>query len=156
MNWEVVGVAAEIVGAIAVGVSLLYLAIQVKSQVTETRAAAIQETSEGFREGALPLLDPQVASIWVRGIEGIDELADASERIQFIAMVQTNFRIWENGFYQRQAGRLDSELWGAMERQYAAVYSTKGAQDIWALRRSFFGDEFQLYVEQVEPADYKI
>jgi hypothetical protein len=66
MNWDAIGALGELVGAIAVVISVLYLAGQVRSQVRETKLNAIHEVSHGFREGiAATFLDKQLAELFV-------------------------------------------------------------------------------------------
>ena len=49
-NWDAIGAVGEIIGALAVVISLLYLATQIKSQNRESRVAAMHDISVGFRE----------------------------------------------------------------------------------------------------------
>ena len=48
MNWEAIGVIAEVVGAVAVIVSLVYLAIQVSSNTRALRATASFDTTHSW------------------------------------------------------------------------------------------------------------
>ncbi len=46
MNWEAISAIGEIVGALAVVITLVYLAIQIREQNRESRAAAIDSLSQ--------------------------------------------------------------------------------------------------------------
>ncbi len=48
MNWEAIGAIAELVRAIAVVASLLYLAIQVRQNAEVNRATAFQDIFDGL------------------------------------------------------------------------------------------------------------
>ncbi len=48
MNWDAIGAVGEIVGALAVVVSLVYLAIQVRRQNRESSMLAMHEISQAF------------------------------------------------------------------------------------------------------------
>ena len=50
MNWEAIGASGELIGAMAVVVSVLYLAYQVRAQVRESRLAAMHEVSDAFHQ----------------------------------------------------------------------------------------------------------
>ena len=50
LNWDAIGAVGEIVGALAVVVSLIYLATQIRTQNIEARLAAVHEISVGFCE----------------------------------------------------------------------------------------------------------
>ena len=151
MNWDAIGAIGELLGAMAVVVSVLYLAFQVRGQVREAQLAAIHEVSEGFREGiAATFMDPYLSSVFARGKDDITVL-DQTERIQFIAFIQRNYRVWEDAFYQYRAGRLDPPHWSSMERQYSALLSWPGVRWVWSMRREFFTPEFMRYVDGLEP-----
>jgi hypothetical protein len=156
MNWEAVGALGELLGASAVVVSVLYLAVQVRSQVRETRLNALHEVSEGFREGiAATFLDQQLSELFVRGKDDPDALTEA-ERVQFIAFMQRNYRVWEDAFYQRREGRLDEPLWRSMERQYSALLTWPGVQWVWRIRREFYTPAFREYVDELEPGPHPL
>ena len=154
MNWTAVGAIGELVGAVAVVVSVLYLAWQVRRQVQEAQLAAIHEVSEGFREGiAATFLDEQRAELFVAAKDGVEELTEA-QRLQFVAFIQRNYRVWEDAFYQRRQKRLDEPHWRSMERQYSALLSWPGVQWVWSIRRDFFTPEFREYVDGLEPGSH--
>ena len=48
MNWDAIGACAEVVGAIGVVVSLVYLAIQVRSNTSALKAGASFETTHSW------------------------------------------------------------------------------------------------------------
>lgn len=154
MSWDAVGALGELVGAIAVVISVLYLAWQVRSQVQETQLAAIHEVSHGFREGiAATFLDKQLAELFVAAKDGPENLTEA-ERLQFVAFVQRNYRVWEDAFYQRRQGRLDEPHWRSMERQYSSLLSWPGVRWVWEIRRDFYTPEFAAYVDGLEPGPH--
>ena len=156
MDWQALSAIGEATGAVAVVISVLYLAHQIRIQSAETRLAAIHEVSVGFREGiAATFLDPQLARVFHLGKDGPEHL-DPAERIQFIALVQRNWRVWEDVFYQYRDGRLNEPLWRSMERQYSALLVWPGVQWVWSIRRDFYTPEFGRYVDTVEPKDHPI
>ena len=87
MDWDAVGAAREIIGALAVVVSLVYLAKQIGQNTKQ-----VEEQSKTQRFNVLGILgdqwrdfrrnitsNPEVASIWRRGNESLDQL-DQDER----------------------------------------------------------------------------
>ena len=154
MNWDAVGAIGELIGAVAVVISVLYLAWQVRSQVQEEKVTAIHEVSEGFREGiAATFMDRQLAELFVKAKDDAQSLGEV-DRLQFVAFIQRNYRVWEDAFYQRQEGRLDEAHWRSMERQYASLLSWPGVQWVWSIRREFYTTEFREYVDALEPGPH--
>jgi hypothetical protein len=154
MNWDAVAAIGELIGAIAVVVSVLYLAWQVRGQVRETRLTAILEVSEGFREAiAATFMDRQLAELFVKAKDGAEGMGEV-DRIQFVAFVQRNYRVWEDAFYQHRQGRLDEPHWRSMERQYSSLLSWPGVRWVWSIRRDFYTREFRDYVDSLEPGPH--
>ena len=61
MNWEEVGAIGQVLGSIAVFITLGYLAVQVRHQRQETRRALSQGRGEAVRELVLLLQDEKLA-----------------------------------------------------------------------------------------------
>jgi hypothetical protein len=83
---------AEIVGAIAVVVSLLYLGIQVREQNRESRLAAMHEIAVGLREAYSEFANIKNAELLIRGNEDYDKLDDA-EKLVLITLWTNVFRV---------------------------------------------------------------
>ncbi len=122
MNWEALGSIAELVAALAVLVTLIFLTIQVKTNNELTRRANRDKTIEQFNAWRQLIgSDPHVANIWMRGCRG-DNLSEA-ENLQFIELTKSLFLIYaawslraqENGqddVMEIAAGSLAEELNG--------------------------------------------
>ena len=119
MNWEAIGAIGEILGAVAVVISLIYLALQIRTQNVESRLAAMHEISVGFRDSISTFADPQMAELFVRANCGEEPLTE-SETLQLVVGIQRIFRVWEEAYGQHLRGRLDAEIWEAMIRQYSS------------------------------------
>ena len=146
MNWEAIGAIGEIVGAMAVFVSLVYLALQIRNQNKESRVSSVHEITEAFRQSIESLSRPDIAPLYVRGVKGLDELEEW-ERLAFIALVQGLARVWEEAYYQHSEGRLDDSIWAAMDAQYTDWVSAKGLQEFWQLRKLYYRSEFREHVD---------
>jgi len=96
MNWEAIGTIAEGVGATAVVVSLIYLAVQIRQNTKQ-----IEEQARGQRFAVLGLLgdqwrgfrsqvtnSPEVASVWRRGNENLFDLDEDAQVIFDLLMVE--------------------------------------------------------------------
>ena len=149
MNWEAIGAIGESLGAFAVFVSLVYLATQIRSQNKESRIASVHDITEAFRQSTGLLCNPEISQIYAKGIRGTDGLEEW-ELISFIATVQLLLRVWEEAFHQNSENRLDGSTWTAMETQYCDLISAEGVQEVWAIRKLFYRQEFREYVESLD------
>ena len=63
MNWNTIGAVGEIVGALVVVVSLVYLALQIRTQNTQSKLAPDHEISVGFRDATAKFANPDMSDI---------------------------------------------------------------------------------------------
>ena len=156
VDWDAIGAVGEIIGALAVVASLIYLATQIKTQIRESRIAAVRETTANLMEAYVPLQEAQMADVWARGSKDYDALTE-SERVQFVAFVNRYLRSLEGTFYQASEGLLDARIWAGIERHVGTVMSTPGVQQMWPLRKHSYSEDFQNFIENLdENTDYKI
>ena len=156
MNWNVdtITALAEVVGAIGVIVSLFYLAIQIRVNNKEARLAAMHEISEGFRDSISTFTNAEMAGVATRGNEDFDALSDA-EILQLTAGYQIMLRLWEEAFYQNNAGRLDAVIWDGIISEYSSFLPAPSFNRIWLLRRDYFPTDFQTLVDELMPSHQK-
>ena len=146
---------AEIVGAIAVVMSLLYLGAQVRNQNVETRLAAMHETAVGLREAYSPFGNIENAKLLVRANEDYDRLEDA-EKLVLITLWTNVFRVWEEAFIQNLEGSLVGRHWEAIVRQITTIFSVPSVPKIWSLRKHYYDTEFREFIENLEAGEWKL
>lgn len=154
MNWVAIGAIGEFIGAFAVVISLVYLAVQIRAQNKESRIAAMHEIAVAYRESNIPFADSNLADILTRAHTNTDSLSEA-EVVQLIVGVQGVFRVWEEAYYQHISGRLDANLWQAILREYTSYLSGPGFDFVWQLRKNYHNDEFRLFVDELPRTEYK-
>jgi len=103
MNWEAIGAIGEIIGAIAVVASLIYLSVQIRhnSRQVEQQTSALNAESitateiahSTFRQSIIN--NPDVASLWRRAHESFNEL-NADEKMQAGTLFQEFCWTWHN------------------------------------------------------------
>jgi hypothetical protein len=92
MNWEALGAIGEIVGAVAVVVTLGYLAVQIRQNTRSLRAAAVQEVVRSANEwSSLQVRDAKLSVIFAKGINDYSSLS-AEQQAQFSHMLYVAFR----------------------------------------------------------------
>ena len=154
MNWNAIGAVGEIVGAAAVVVSLVYLAVQIRTQNREAKLAAMHEISAGFRDALRAFADENMATLFASANEDYDSLSDAKV-IQLISGLYPILRVWEEAYIQSEQGRLDDRIWKAMNSQFSSYMTLPAMERVWNLRRGHFDQKFQEFVKQLESAEVK-
>ena len=155
MNWEAIGAIGEILGASAVVLTLIYLAVQIRAQNRESRISSVHETTGAIRNAMSLLVDGDTAEIVVKGINGFDEMSDV-ERLRYIMLSMVVLRVYEEAYYQVGQSRLDDYIWEGMKSQLTDFLGTDGAQKIWQLRGHQFGSEFRDFVDKLEATKYAL
>ena len=99
MNWEAIGAIGEIAGAIAVVVTLVYFAMQLRQYATGLQSATFHTTMQEFNQINVAQLDPTLADLFDRGMNNPDSLT-STENYQFVWIARVYVNIWENMYQQ--------------------------------------------------------
>ncbi|MDA0994927.1 MAG: hypothetical protein O3A13_15010 [Proteobacteria bacterium] len=88
MNWDAIAAIAELLAALGVVGSLVYLAGQVRGSLNQARQAAIQSVVNQMNNVWTRVsADRDHADIWVRGSKGISNLKDETDGVRFSAFL---------------------------------------------------------------------
>jgi len=153
MNWEAIGAIGEIVGALAVVVSLVYLGLQIRTQNNETQMSSVHDILEALRNEVSAFKNSENATLYAKGTADFDCLSDA-EQIQYIALSLGPMRVWEEAYLQYVSGRLEEKTWNALRAQYVDIRSAPGPERVWQLRKHTFSEDFREYSDALEKGSY--
>jgi len=153
MNWEAIGAIGEIIGALAVVISLVYLGLQIRTQNNETRISSVHDILEALRNEVSTFKNSENAALYVKGTSDFDCLSDA-EQLQYIAMCLGPLRVWEEAYLQYVSGRLGENTWNALRAQYVDTRSAAGPERVWQLRKHTFSNDFRQYSDALEKGVY--
>ena len=147
MNWSAIGAAGEVLGAVAVVLSLVYVAAQVRQNTKALRGAATANAIASLRDWNKELIsNVAVARVWGRGVENMNDLDDDG-RAQFIVLAFNLFKTLEDMHFQFRQGSMDPEVWEGWEH-FASIYLKRpGSQQYWAQRRPLFSRSFQDWLD---------
>ena len=133
MQWEALGAGAEIIGAVAVLVTLIYLAIQTRDNVKVLKARAVWDAQVSFVEVNEILGDGgTVSELVFRSIVDTAELS-TYEKYLVHRFARGWFQRMEAQFALYKAGILDEEVW-QLRRGYAkAILDNSVFRESWEL-----------------------
>ena len=148
-NLESLASLGEIVGAIAVVVSLLYLAVQVRQN---TRAQRLENASRildrtASMQGALSR-DPAMSVLFSKGVSDPSKLTP-QERIQFTWAMYEFFGALEFMFLAANENSIPEEIWQRWSSAAAWWLTFPGVQAWWNVRPIPFADSFSSYIESL-------
>lgn len=147
MSWEAAGAVGEIVGAAAVVISVIYLAVQIKRQTEQAKLAATRELMSTFNETLDRVIDdPVVANLWLEGAYRYRELAN-EDRIRVSALYQRTMRVMEQQHLHVSKGHIDPVYVASIGRAFADWITKPGVQQWWGSTRDLFEAEFRKLVD---------
>src|SRR5262249_401844 len=148
VNWEAISAIGQIVGAIAVVVSLIYLAREVRSSAHETQLASRRSLADVFIRWTQQLTGhPDLRELYYRGLHDFESL-EGADLIGFSILMQQLFRLYEEAYYGHLEGHLDARTWHSWEAVMRDVNGYPGIQGWWRSRSHWFIGEFAKHVNQ--------
>lgn len=129
MNWEAIGAVSESLGTLAVLVTLIYLAIQIRQNTSQQKREELVSIQHGQNAVVAQLQDPRVFGAYVRTAEDrYPSIEDRGTSFSWVVQYLNHFQI----VYQfHQNGSLDEEQYQLWAGIAAAVVAPKGIRRWW-------------------------
>ncbi len=151
MNWDAVGAAAELIGAIGMVASLFYLGTQIRQNTRTVRTASYHALVTNLSNLASDVgRDAPTTELFVRGQSDLQSLS-ATEQRQFGLLLQNLMRNFENIFYQFNEGMIDDVVWQGWRNRIFRYYWQPGVQVWWLTWRDDCHPEFRALLEGSSP-----
>lgn len=149
MSLEELGIIAEMFGALAILVTLIYLAIQVKDGARASRSAAVTDATTAMQSFYEQLgSNSEASDLFLHGLRNPEALSE-DRRFQFLMLMHCCFLGFQRSYFLAREGTLDLELRDSIGTAIEAVNQLPGMHMYWRQRRLFFQDEFVSLVEQL-------
>jgi len=145
MNWEAIGAVGELAGAVAVIVTLIYLAGQLRQNTKALRSS----TYQAFNDSSFSWADSEIENAAMiaktANCSSLDELAPEEREIWRGIMFKA-FTVMESNYLHHRAGAMDDDIF---ESRMIASVNVILQRPIW--RQMFPGfpllPEFREYME---------
>ena len=147
---------AEIASAIAVVVSLVFVGLEVRETARQTelntealRLAAYQDLISQISDFNMALLDPEVASVYLRASDPQSDWASMNsiERSQADRILYLLVRHADMAFYQVEQGLLSEDRLNSAVRPFTADLDSPIYRDFWERSKQHFVPSFQAYID---------
>ena len=143
MSLTELGALGEVVGAIAVVITLFYLSQQVKANTAALRAANAAAVQENFQKlASLYTDDREAGELVIRRLE-LDETMKPAERAAAYGWFFNCLKAGELAYRQFKSGQLDDEVWEVALVHFRAYWETPGMRQYWEERRYSFIPAFR-------------
>ena len=145
---EIAASLAEIIAAIGVIISVVYLAVQVRDANRVSKQQAYKDTLDLMHSPIEQLVgNSDLAEIIRRGGIEPDQLSDA-EWFQYGFWWMMQFDMYEFLYAAHMDRKVDSHVWHGADSSWANVIKEwPGVRKTWREWRHAYGDDFRAYVD---------
>ncbi len=153
MAWTIISAVGEILSAIGVIFSLVYLAKQIRESSRSTKAS-LRESVVRQQIEWLNLIgnNEQSSRVWLKGTMSISNLTD-DEKGQFMMIMFSFLKSNESIFLHYCDGLLDREVWEINKKMLAAYVTQPGGRFYVNKRIEAFNPKFQNVLREIESAE---
>jgi hypothetical protein len=151
MSVEFFAEVAQIVAAVGVIVSLIYVGVQIRQATRTTKLASIQavETAIGRTE-ELIIQDASFAEILRQGLTASDAELQDTDRIRLNVFYRHTLRAYQSAHYQYRQGALDDSVWEPQAKCLAAIFQAdRGIRDHFAVEKYMLDASFAALCEML-------
>jgi hypothetical protein len=132
VNWDAIGSIAEVIGAIAVVASLVYLGGQIQQNTKQLRIAGRQASQSSLQGTIFSQTEPTTADLIVRGFDGYLRLSKA-EKLRFNGQMLNMFLDFQLALTLHTEGAFPDEGLAVHRRWIIDILSTPGGREWWSL-----------------------
>ncbi|MFK8048735.1 MAG: hypothetical protein AB8B81_09895 [Halioglobus sp.] len=146
MNLELITAVTEILSALAVLISLVYLAVQIKQNTKAMKANTEQGISDSTSSGIIGVSHTNIPYLVVKAGNDPSSLSD-EELSQYAFWINGSLRHWEHAYFQYKSGNFSEESWSGLYQQIAMHMGSVGVRNYWNLRKSTYREDFREIVD---------
>lgn len=111
MNWDAIGAIAEMVGALSVIASIIYLAYQIRQNTLSNRITAMQNTTDQFTSfGNLMIENRETRETWSKGRKSMQSLSPSEMEVFHYINLNLCW-YYSSQYFQYLQGAMDEVEW---------------------------------------------
>ena len=147
MNWDAIGAIGEILGALAVVLTLMYLARQVSEAKNALYLQSTKDSSSLLNEyHALVASSTALASMMAKSISNEEQDLDSGQVLQVQAAMQIQLNSWETMY--RQAVVLgDTQRLATVRKALSQLMEYEFIREAWSEHRMYVTEDFREFVD---------
>jgi len=156
MNWDAISAVSQMIGSIAVVVSVLYLAFQLRSSTKVAKVAAQDAAASALRDVTKPFMEnAELGRLWRAGLEDLNALS-ADDKARFFHATHQFLKAMETIHFHYTYGLLDAQLWSGWRELLRHYVASPGIAHYLELRGEVFSERFRTFLSQLEPVDQRL
>ena len=149
MNWDALGAIAELLGAVAVFVTLVYLALQIRQNTKAVRASAMHASVTHVAELRRDVYsDAEMTDIYIRGNADPESL-NPVEQTRYRTLVHNMMMSQVNTFAQVRYADLPESSWTSQAPIIQRVLGNAGGRWFWQGFSHEFDEHFREEIDEI-------
>jgi hypothetical protein len=134
---EALGNIGDLVGGIAVLITLVYLSVQVRQHTASLHTANRQDLSAGYRAHNERMVDPEVSRAYAIGLRQFPDMP-ADQARTFTHMINDHTLFLQAAFALYESGELGMENFSPYLTWLCCHLATPGGAAWWQITRGFY------------------
>jgi len=148
MSLEDLGNIGDFIGGIAVIVSLVYLAFQIRRNTLSIQASTIESASQASAAIVeLMAREPELLNLFYQGTHDFDALSQA-DRVRFGTLMGAFLYRFENLVAQTERGLLPPHSWDGVANLLTGTFKLPGTLAWWERGKHVYTAQLQSWVER--------
>jgi hypothetical protein len=157
MSFEQAVNLSQILGAVAVWASLLFVGFQIRQNTHSQKVVAVSSLAAAIAAINVPAMQSPALGEALSKVMRNWGAATREQRILAHFFLFSYFKLVENAWYQHKSGALDTTQWAGWQTMLRVFYHSDGVQNgWWPRRRHAFSPEFRAYLASTPPAPEEI
>ena len=146
MNWDAIGAVGEIIGAIAVVGSLIFVGVQLRLNTREMKLSSTNELMAQLEAKLSAVAEnEEMASLLFRGVPDPESL-EGLDYYRFTIICQSTYFYMARAHYQFRAGTIEPEMWETLHSQLTNIMNAPGMKTYWENHGWNFPANFREYI----------
>ena len=147
MDWDAVGAIGEIIGAVAVVVTLIYLAAQIRQNTKHLASTSLQALADRAENRVLLFAsNPEFAAMYAK-FQADPQSLSASEAVQLYGWIGAWLTDLEDTYRQFKLGTVEASTMQVRLRFFQSLCEAPIVREIWEESREFCEPEFADWLE---------
>ena len=149
MNWDAIGTIAELLGTVAIVVTLIYLIKQIRQSTDTAQGTTFHSITRARNEYNLALAsDPDLVDLLLRGNTDYRSL-DRKDRFRYTVLIRGIFDMIQDNWIQYKKGLIPPEIWRQNEAGILDILATPGGKLYFKRERHRFASDLLPEIEKI-------
>jgi hypothetical protein len=136
----------SLVSGVAVLVSLIYLALQVRQSDRNQRTLLQQGSSARNAQSAAALSEPHLAELYAKAIHNETDFTTA-QVVQLATVLRASLLGFQDQYMLKRLSLIDPVQFESQERAFSLIFALPILRALWVSSRANYAPEFSSYVD---------